>query len=170
MASRVDVRTKTSSPEEPCQRSQTDTSILQGTWFNHVESFFEELSWVLISANLSHTHNHNLTVLGLRVTVRTKPRGPPSRPCSATSLNLGRILLTRRHAKLKGPQGLSQKVRDARFIHNQASLGPTIRERGIIFAGANRIFHNISSFFLLPDNVLCKSNTPGEMAHFPCRL
>ena len=39
-------------------------------------------------------------------------------------LNLDRILLTRR-------KGLSQKVRNTRFIHNQASLRPTARRRGI---------------------------------------
>ena len=37
----------------------------------------------------------------------------------------------RRHEKLKGPKGLSQEVRDTAVIHNQASLRPCIRQRGI---------------------------------------
>ena len=37
----------------------------------------------------------------------------------------------RRHEKLKGPKGLSQEVRDTAVIHNQASLRPCVRQRGI---------------------------------------
>ena len=55
---------------------------------------------------------------------------PP--PCMGNNMFESRLdPFVRRHEKLKGPKGLSQKVRDMTVIHNQASLRPCMWQRGI---------------------------------------
>ena len=93
---------------------------------------------------------HTQSCLPGSASYRVKSRGSPSGTCSATSLNRGWILSVRRHEKLKGPKGLSQKAHDTAVIHSQASLRPCIRQRGI-----THVFTLFPRTYRYPANVDC---------------
>ena len=108
-ASRVDVRTRLGLLRCRAKGHRLIPLSCKGHWYSLSSWSAEAVVAVvgrrsLVSTKLSHTHN--LTFLDLRVTVRVRSRGSPSGTCSATSLNLGWILLF----VATSPKGLSQKV------------------------------------------------------------